>query len=190
MATEKTCHRKVRKSNMCCAVLSQSVGSDSLWPHGLQATRLLCPWGFSRQEYWSGLPCPPPGDRPDPGIKPWSPALRADSWPTEPPGKPNISYLFLFFPRGSILIDTNISYWFFLDRNMHGFKTCSLLSFSGYSKISTVNIQQISNEHLLGDRHCFRCWDTAISKPDKNLSSGLVVVKSWGEDEDAINFQL
>ena len=97
---------------------------------------------------------------------------------TEPPGKPNISYLFLFFPRGSILIDTNISYWFFLDRNMHGFKTCSLLSFSGYSKISTVNIQQIFNEHLLSDRHCFRCWDTAISKPDKNLSSGLVVVKS------------
>ena len=31
--------------------------------------------GFSKQEYWSGLPCPPPGDLPDPGIKPWSPAL-------------------------------------------------------------------------------------------------------------------
>ena len=30
----------------------------------------LCPWGFSRQEYWSGLPCPPPGDLPNPGIKP------------------------------------------------------------------------------------------------------------------------
>ena len=29
-----------------------------------------CPWGFSRQEYWSGLPCPPPGDLPNPGIKP------------------------------------------------------------------------------------------------------------------------
>ena len=36
------------------AVLSRSVVSDSLWPHGLQPTRLLCPWGFSRQEYWSG----------------------------------------------------------------------------------------------------------------------------------------
>ena len=33
---------------------------------------LLCSWGFSRQEYWSGLPCPPPGDLPDPGIKPTS----------------------------------------------------------------------------------------------------------------------
>ena len=44
--------------------------------------------GFSRQEYWSGLPFPSPGDLPDPGIKPWSPTLQADSLPTEPPGKP------------------------------------------------------------------------------------------------------
>ena len=40
--------------------------------------------GFSRQEYWSGLPFPPPGDLTDPGIKPGSPALQADSLPTEP----------------------------------------------------------------------------------------------------------
>ena len=43
---------------------------------------------FSRQEYWSGLPFPSPGDLPDPGIEPWSPALRADSLPSEPSGKP------------------------------------------------------------------------------------------------------
>ena len=49
--------------------------------------RLLCPGGFSRQEYWSGLSCPPAGDRPNPGIKPRSPALQADSFPAEPPGK-------------------------------------------------------------------------------------------------------
>ena len=40
--------------------------------------------GFSRQEYLSGLPCPPPGDLPNPGIKPRFPALQADSLPTEP----------------------------------------------------------------------------------------------------------
>ena len=39
--------------------------------------------GFSRQEYWSGLPCPPAGDLPDPEIEPASPALQADSLPTE-----------------------------------------------------------------------------------------------------------
>ena len=35
---------------------------------------------FSRQEYWSGLPCPSPGDLPSPGIELWSPALQVDSW--------------------------------------------------------------------------------------------------------------
>ena len=44
--------------------------------------------GFSRQEYWSGLPCPSPGDLPNPGIEPRSPACRHNSLPTEPPGKP------------------------------------------------------------------------------------------------------
>ena len=43
--------------------------------------------GFSRQEYWSGLPFPSPGDLPNPGIEPGSPAFRADTLPSEPPGK-------------------------------------------------------------------------------------------------------
>ena len=43
--------------------------------------------GFSRQEYWSGLPFPSPVDLPDPGIEPGSPTLQADTFPTEPPGK-------------------------------------------------------------------------------------------------------
>ena len=42
---------------------------------------------FSRQEYWSGLPFPSPGDLPNPGIEPRSPALQADALPSEPPGK-------------------------------------------------------------------------------------------------------
>ena len=43
--------------------------------------------GFSRQEYWSGLLFLPPGNLPNPGITPGSPALQADSLPSEPPGK-------------------------------------------------------------------------------------------------------
>ena len=43
--------------------------------------------GFSRQEYWSGLPFPSPGDLPDPGIEPGSPTLEADALTSEPPGK-------------------------------------------------------------------------------------------------------
>ena len=42
--------------------------------------------GFSRQEYWSGLPFPSPGDLPDPGIEPVSPAFPADALTSEPPG--------------------------------------------------------------------------------------------------------
>ena len=45
--------------------------------------------GFSRQGYWSGLPCPPPGDLPNPGIEPRSPALQVDSLLSEPPRKPS-----------------------------------------------------------------------------------------------------
>ena len=47
-----------------------------------------CPWEFSRQGYWSGLPCPPPGDLPNPRIEPRSPALQAGSLPSVPLGKP------------------------------------------------------------------------------------------------------
>ena len=46
--------------------------------------------GSSRQEYWSGLPCPSPGDLPDPGIEPRSPTLQTVSLPSEPPRKPNL----------------------------------------------------------------------------------------------------
>ena len=57
---------------------------ETLWAVAYQAPLSI---GFSRKEYWSGLPCPPPGDLPDPGIKPVSPespvapALEADSLP-------------------------------------------------------------------------------------------------------------
>ena len=47
---------------------------------------------FSRREYWSWLPFPSPADLPDPGIKPRSPALQADSLPSELPGKTKVSY--------------------------------------------------------------------------------------------------
>ena len=56
----------------------------TLWTVARQAPLSM---GFSRQEYWSGLPCPPPGDLPNPGIEPGSPTLQANSLPSEPPGK-------------------------------------------------------------------------------------------------------
>ena len=53
--------------------------------------------GFSKQEYWIGLPFPSPRDLPNPGIKPWSPALQADSLQTELPRSPTfITHVYLF----------------------------------------------------------------------------------------------
>ena len=92
-------------SNVLCTVLSRSVMSHSLRPHGLQPTRLLYLWGFSRQEYWSELPRPPPRDLLNPGIEPRSPALQADSLPAETQVKPkntgvgSLSLLQGNFPR-------------------------------------------------------------------------------------------
>ena len=73
---------------MCCRCCAQSLNCVHLQPHGLLPTRLLCPWGFSKREYWNGLPCLPAWNLPYPGIKPRSPALQADSLPAEPPEKP------------------------------------------------------------------------------------------------------
>ena len=67
---------------LCCAMLNHSVMSNSLQPPDCS------PPGFSKQEYWSGLPCPPPGDLPNLGIEPRFSTLQADFLAPEPPGKP------------------------------------------------------------------------------------------------------
>ena len=73
---------------MCCAVLSRSVVSDSATPWTV-ARQAPLSMGFSRQEYWSGLPGPPPGNPPDPGIEPMSPALQLDSFLLSHRGSPS-----------------------------------------------------------------------------------------------------
>ena len=66
---------------VCFPVMSDSVTSQTI------ACQTPLSMGFPRQEYWSGLPCPLPGDLLDPGIKSRSPALQPESLPSEPPGK-------------------------------------------------------------------------------------------------------
>ena len=70
--------------------LSYMAGGDFVapWTIAYQASLSM---GFSRQEYWSGLPFPSPGDLPDLGMEPGSPALQAESLLTEPTGKPSVS---------------------------------------------------------------------------------------------------
>ena len=69
--------------------------------------------GFSRKEYWSGLPFPSPGDLPNPGIEPGSPALQVDALTTEVPGKPYICVygLKLNIQRMKIMASGPITSW-------------------------------------------------------------------------------
>ena len=86
---------------MCYGVLSQLVVSDS---SRLMDCRLLWPWGFSMQEYGSGLLCPSPEDLPNPRMEARSPAVQAVSLPAELPGKLIYGLLYM----------TLISGWFLL----------------------------------------------------------------------------
>ena len=65
-------HMPQLRVHMLCAVAGRSVVSDSVTPWAV-ARQVLCPLEFSRQEYWNGLPCPPPRDLPTPEIEPMSP---------------------------------------------------------------------------------------------------------------------
>ena len=81
-------------SCVCVYAHVRLVVSDSLWPHGLQPCQALS-MEFPRQEYWSGLPFPPRGDLPDPGIQPVSPespSLAGGFFTTELPGKPLFNF--------------------------------------------------------------------------------------------------
>ena len=108
-----TCPVKALYSRQSCSCLSYRAGKHHLlsvnppWTPcycclvaNLHLTLFATPWtvscqaplslGFFRQEYWSRLPFPYPGDLPDSGIEPGSPALQADALPSEPPGKPEL----------------------------------------------------------------------------------------------------
>ena len=135
-----------------------------LQPHRLQPGRLLCPWGFSRQECWSWLSCRSPGDLPNPGIKPKSPTLQADSLQTEPPGKPkktgvgSLSLLQGIFPTQ----ESNQNPWF-----VGGFFTSWATREAQYISATTCNFisryrckrsWHESRTHACHDGHCRVLW--------------------------------
>ena len=78
--------------HLCAQSLSRVQLFATPWTVACQATLSM---GFSRQEHWSGLPCPPPGRLPDPGIEPASPVLAGGFFTTEPPGKPHNKFTFV-----------------------------------------------------------------------------------------------
>ena len=94
--------------------------------------------GFFREEYWSGLPFPSPGDLPHPGIEPWSPALQADSLPSEPPGKNKVKVAQLCpavcNPR---------------DYTVHGILQARVLEWGSLSLLQQIFLTQELNQGLL-----------------------------------------
>ena len=100
-ATELSSKVKTKYSYICVCVHSQFSHVQlfvNLWTVACQAPLSM---GFFRQEYWSGLAFPSPGDLPNPEIEPGSPALQADSLPTELQGK--IIYLYISEGNGNPL---------------------------------------------------------------------------------------
>ena len=89
LPTSEHYERQIKPLFPPSCMLSRSRLFATLWIVTPQAPLSM---GFSRQEYWSGMPCPPPGDLPNTGIEPMSPALQADSLPAEPLGKPETEY--------------------------------------------------------------------------------------------------
>ena len=128
----------------------------TLWTVAHQAPLSM---GFSRQEYWSGLPFPSPGDLPDPGIKPRSPALQADALTSEPPGKPRTVVIKLYFiPQGSSA-----------GRDMVERKTfviCVCGHLQSFSKGSSQPRDRSQVSHIAGRR--FNLWATREARNRHN----------------------
>ena len=99
-------------------LFSHSAVSDSLWPHKLWPAKFLCPQDFPRQEYWTGLPIPSPGDPPNPGTEPKSPTLAGKFFTTEQSRKPrarDTSFLKIYAPINSFITWVNL-WWFMKHR--------------------------------------------------------------------------
>ena len=103
------------------------------WTVAYQASPSM---GFSRQEYWNGLPLPSPGDLPNPGIKPGSPALQADALTSEPPGKPRL------------IIVTNY-------KRLSVFNIVALKLVLLYLKASIIKMKLLSRAESKRQRHIF-----------------------------------
>ena len=88
--------------------------SDSLQSHGVEPAQLLCLWNSPGKGVLEWVVIPFPGDLPDPGIQPRSPALQADSLPTEPPGKLEVITVYFKLIITNILMHSKVLHFYSL----------------------------------------------------------------------------
>ena len=93
---EKRPHNQMYVNCVCVLVLSCVRLFATPWTVACQSPLSM---EFSKREYWTGLPFPSPGDLPNPGLKPRSPALQADSLPSEPPGRASVGMSSVVFNK-------------------------------------------------------------------------------------------
>ena len=140
---------------------------ETLWTIAHQAPLSM---GFSRQEYWSGLPCPPPGDLPNPGIEPtslMSPALAGSSLPQEPPGKP-------FHPPSC-----SFFFWTILLNPSHPLNWASQVH---DVKDSSCHCRRCRSERFPEEGNGYPCQYSSLKSPmDRGAWQVIVhgVAKSW-----------
>ena len=134
----------------------------TLWTVAHQAPPSI---GFSRQEYWSGLPFPSPGDLPDPGIEPRSPALQADALTSEPPGKQRVQHnwmtsLSLTLSLHAKSLQSCLTLCDPLDYTLHGILQARILEWTAipFSRGSSQPRDWTRVSHIVGRR--FTIWAT------------------------------
>ena len=133
----------------------------TLWTVAHQAPLSL---GFSGQEYWSGLPSPSPGDFPNPGIEPGSPALQADSLPSKLPGKPQEAIMSDYLLNASYFLHTWAPLPGFVQPHAHLFVICvsSISHITGLVMFSYASLSVAQP-----------CWNPAVpSIPGETGSQG------------------
>ena len=118
------------------------------------ARQALMSTGFSRQKHWSGLPCPPSGDLPDPGVKPASPALAGELFTTEPPAKPTQIDIVLLaktdfgYSSVSSQLFNSMKYTLILDIFLKPLKIKEIMYHLFITKLQIIKLSQLSTFNI------------------------------------------
>ena len=138
--------------------------------------------GFSRKEYWSGLPCPSPGDLPHPGIEPRSPALQANSLWSESPGKPTA--LVCMWYHWPSLWKNEVKYFGHLRQRVDSLEKTDAVKDWWWKE------KGMTEDEMVGWHPWFNGLEFEQTPEDGERQGSLVCYSPWGHKELDTNWQL